>query len=263
MRLRPCWFLTASNLNPNLIFRYREKKEGDFGRVFLFVWLMYYIYGQSLNHFIHQSSRFYVLTPRRLYVPGRAQVGHKFSVLKIKIERSVKWIKWKTPLRQKPDSCVWFFFLQPQLLRKYPPSRKCEIYWYHFEMSAGAQLHCQTCHRFFRRSLVEQFISLNQSASALCGCFSSTSVEACRNCFEIFDSVSLSAVRSERFACSFRPALFFRAWCGISTNWSSSLMWLSLLNCNYTGLLSSSRQKWAQVQTDAHHPNVSLPLKLS
>lgn len=117
--------------------------------------------------------------------------------------------------------------------------------------------------QFFRRSLVEQFISLNQSASALCGCFSSTSVEACRNCFEIFDSVSLSAVRSERFACSFRPALFFRAWCGISTNWSSSLMWLSLLNCNYTGLLSSSRQKWAQVQTDAHHSNVSLPLKLS
>lgn len=158
--------------------------------------------------------------------------------------------------------CLIFFF-QPQLLRKYPPSRKCEIYWYHFEMSAGAQLHCQTCHSFFRRSLVEQFISLNQSASALCGCFSSTSVEACRNCFEIFDSVSLSAVRSERFACSFRPALFFRAWCGISTNWSSSLMWLSLLNCNYTGLLSSSRQKWAQVQTDAHHSNVSLPLKLS
>ena len=118
MRLRPCWFLTASNLNPNLIFRQREKKEGDFGRVFLFVWLMYYLYGQSLNHFIHQSSRFYVLTPRRLYVPGRAQVGHKFSVLKIKIERSVKWIKWKTPLRQKPDSCVWFFFSSTAAIKK-------------------------------------------------------------------------------------------------------------------------------------------------
>ena len=61
-------------------------------------------------------------------------------------------------------------------------------------MSAGAQLHCQTCHSFFRRSLVEQFISLNQSASALCGCFSSTSVEACRNCFEIFDYQCQSAL---------------------------------------------------------------------
>lgn len=36
---------------------------GDFGRVFLFVWLVYYLKSESLNYFIHQSSRFYVLTP--------------------------------------------------------------------------------------------------------------------------------------------------------------------------------------------------------
>lgn len=170
---------------------------------------MYYLYGQSLNHFIHQSSRFYVLTPRRLYVPGRAQVGLKFSVLKIKIERSVKWIKWKTPLRQKPDSCLWFFFSSTAAIKKIftqPQMRDILISrWNVCRRSTTLS----NLSQFFRRSLVEQFISLNQSASAFCGCFSSTSVEACRNCFEIFDSVSLSAVRKRAFCVFVSPNSIF------------------------------------------------------